>query len=200
MAASTRATWSTGSATRSKRRRRRSSISRPMHDAPYGAVMTMMDQLHEAQIENVGLITETRRKKPGEAGAGEATDGARTSSPRRRQGRLGRDAARQCGHERHAADRRAARAARHLHGGAADDAEGHRHQPAPRVEQPADARRRPIRSSSKSRPITGSPSTSSRSTSASLHDDAAQHLRDAPGEDDVHRRRADAAATARSSP
>ena len=37
-------------------------------DAPYGAVMTMMDQLHEAQIENVGLITDTR-KKPGEAGA-----------------------------------------------------------------------------------------------------------------------------------
>jgi biopolymer transport protein ExbD len=30
-------------------------------DAPYGAVMTMMDQLREAQIENVGLITETRR-------------------------------------------------------------------------------------------------------------------------------------------
>ena len=28
----------------------------------------MMDQLREAQIENVGLITETRRK-PGEAGA-----------------------------------------------------------------------------------------------------------------------------------
>ncbi len=38
-------------------------------DAPYGAVMTMMDQLHEAQIENVGLIVDTR-KKPGEAGAG----------------------------------------------------------------------------------------------------------------------------------
>jgi biopolymer transport protein TolR len=37
-------------------------------EAPYGSVMTMMDQLHEAQIENVGLITETRRK-PGEAGA-----------------------------------------------------------------------------------------------------------------------------------
>jgi biopolymer transport protein TolR len=36
-------------------------------EAPYGAVMTMMDQLHEAQIENVGLITDTRRK-PGEAG------------------------------------------------------------------------------------------------------------------------------------
>jgi biopolymer transport protein ExbD len=38
-------------------------------DAPYGSIMTMMDQLHEAQIENVGLITDTRRK-PGEAGAG----------------------------------------------------------------------------------------------------------------------------------
>jgi biopolymer transport protein TolR len=37
-------------------------------DAPYGSVMTMMDQLREAQIENVGLITDTRRK-PGEAGA-----------------------------------------------------------------------------------------------------------------------------------
>ena len=31
--------------------------------------MTMMDQLHEAQIENVGLITDTR-KKPGDAAAG----------------------------------------------------------------------------------------------------------------------------------
>jgi biopolymer transport protein ExbD len=38
-------------------------------DAPYSAVMTMMDQLHEAQIENVGLITESRRK-PGEGGTG----------------------------------------------------------------------------------------------------------------------------------
>ena len=38
-------------------------------DAPYGAVMTMMDQLREAQIENVGLITETR-KRPGQQGAG----------------------------------------------------------------------------------------------------------------------------------
>jgi len=38
-------------------------------DAPYGSVMTMMDQLHEAQIENVGLITDTRRK-PGESGTG----------------------------------------------------------------------------------------------------------------------------------
>jgi biopolymer transport protein TolR len=38
-------------------------------DAPYGAVMTMMDQLREAQIENVGLITETRRR-PAQQGAG----------------------------------------------------------------------------------------------------------------------------------
>jgi biopolymer transport protein TolR len=38
-------------------------------EAPYGAVMTMMDQLHEAQIENVGLITESRRK-PGQPGTG----------------------------------------------------------------------------------------------------------------------------------
>ena len=38
-------------------------------DAPYGAVMLMMDQLREAQIENVGLITETR-KRPGQQGAG----------------------------------------------------------------------------------------------------------------------------------
>ena len=38
-------------------------------DAPYAAVMTMMDQLREAQIENVGLITEQRRR-PGQSGAG----------------------------------------------------------------------------------------------------------------------------------
>jgi biopolymer transport protein TolR len=34
-------------------------------DAPYGVVMTMMDKMREAQIENVGLITEQRRK-PGQ--------------------------------------------------------------------------------------------------------------------------------------
>ena len=41
-------------------------------EAPYGAVMTMMDQLREAQIENVGLITETRRRQaqPGQAAGG----------------------------------------------------------------------------------------------------------------------------------
>ena len=37
-------------------------------DAPYGAVMTMMDQLHEAQIENVGLITDTGRSPVSAAG------------------------------------------------------------------------------------------------------------------------------------
>jgi biopolymer transport protein TolR len=38
-------------------------------DAPYSSVMAMMDKMRDAQIENVGLITETKRK-PGEAGAG----------------------------------------------------------------------------------------------------------------------------------
>ncbi len=31
-------------------------------DAPYGAIMSMMDKLREAGIENVALITETRKK------------------------------------------------------------------------------------------------------------------------------------------
>ena len=66
-----------------------------------------------------------------------------------------------CGHERHAAHRRAARAARHLHGGPAAHAEGRRHQPAGR-----DARRRPTsrrtsaRSCSSTRPTSASRSTS----------------------------------------
>lgn len=34
-------------------------------DAPYGSVMTMMDKMRDAQIENVGLITEPKNK-PGE--------------------------------------------------------------------------------------------------------------------------------------
>jgi len=38
-------------------------------DAPYGTVMTMMDKMRDAQIENVGLITETKRM-PGEAAEG----------------------------------------------------------------------------------------------------------------------------------
>ena len=39
-------------------------------DAPYGTVMVMMDKLRDAQIENVGLITEQRRK-PGQTGGAE---------------------------------------------------------------------------------------------------------------------------------
>ena len=38
-------------------------------DAPYASVMTMMDKMRDAQIENVGLITETKRK-PGETAEG----------------------------------------------------------------------------------------------------------------------------------
>jgi biopolymer transport protein ExbD len=36
-------------------------------DAPYSAIMEMMDDLRKANIENVGLITE-RKLRPGEAG------------------------------------------------------------------------------------------------------------------------------------
>jgi biopolymer transport protein ExbD len=38
-------------------------------DAPYGAIMAAMDQLREAEIENIGLITETKRV-PGQQGGG----------------------------------------------------------------------------------------------------------------------------------
>ena len=74
-----------------------------------------------------------------------------------------RGPARQRGHERHAAHRRAARAADHLHGGAAADAEGRRHQPAARDEQEGDrrhARRQPDRARLQ-RPTSRSRSTSS---------------------------------------
>jgi len=39
-------------------------------EAPYGSVMTVMDRLREAQIENIGLITE-KKLRIGEAGGGE---------------------------------------------------------------------------------------------------------------------------------
>ena len=73
----------------------------------------------------------------------------------------GRDPAGQRGHERHAADRRAARAADHLHGGAAAHAEGDRHQPAARDEdgQPGAGRYEPDRARVHA-PIAGSRSTS----------------------------------------
>lgn len=38
-------------------------------DAPYGAVMAALDYLREAGIEDIGLITEPKRR-PGEAAAG----------------------------------------------------------------------------------------------------------------------------------
>ena len=40
-------------------------------DAPYASVMQMMDKMRDAQIENVGLITETKRKPGEEAEGGE---------------------------------------------------------------------------------------------------------------------------------
>lgn len=36
-------------------------------DAPYSAIMAAMDQLREAQVENIGLITDQKRQ-PGEGG------------------------------------------------------------------------------------------------------------------------------------
>lgn len=36
-------------------------------DAPYSAIMAAMDQLREASVENIGLITE-QKKQPGEGG------------------------------------------------------------------------------------------------------------------------------------
>jgi biopolymer transport protein ExbD len=36
-------------------------------DAPYGSIMTVMDRLREAQIEDIGLITE-KKLQPGEGG------------------------------------------------------------------------------------------------------------------------------------
>ena len=38
-------------------------------DAPYASVMQMMDKMRDAQIENVGLITEAKRK-PGQSAEG----------------------------------------------------------------------------------------------------------------------------------
>ena len=82
-------------------------------DANYSAIMAAMDDLRKAGIEDIGLITERRKR----AGARrEASNGSRPQALRRRARRHGGDAARQCGHERHAAHRRAARAPDHLHG------------------------------------------------------------------------------------
>jgi len=39
-------------------------------EAPYSSIMTVMDRLREAQIENIGLITE-KKLRAGETGGGE---------------------------------------------------------------------------------------------------------------------------------
>ena len=99
-------------------------------DADYGAVMEAMDELRPGRHRG----HRPHHRAQGDAGG----DGGRQVMAHAHKhfgaddGLQGEDAARQRGHERHAADRRAARAARHLHGRAAADAEGPRHQPAGR--------------------------------------------------------------------
>ena len=39
-------------------------------DAPYSAIMAVMDQLRKAQIENIGLVAEKRARAAGGAGGG----------------------------------------------------------------------------------------------------------------------------------
>ena len=55
-------------------------------EVEYSAVMAAMDQLRQAGIEDIGLITEPQE---GAGARREASNGTRTSSPRRRQGRQG---------------------------------------------------------------------------------------------------------------
>ena len=93
------------------------------------------------------------RQRPTGRGAANV---ARPHAPRRRARRHGSMPAGLGGHERHAAHRRAARAARHLHGGPAAHPEGRGHQPA--RSRSATRRSRPTssaRSSPNTRPITG---------------------------------------------
>ena len=109
---------------------------------------------------------------------------------RRRQGRQGRGAARQRGHEHHAADRRAARAPRHLHGGAAAHPEGlDINLPAETQERASSSRPMPARSCSSTRPTSKISVNKQDVTIGRPRDAAADHLRGAQGQDDVHRRR-----------
>ena len=103
-----------------------------------------------------------------------------------------RGAAGDVGHERHAAHRRAARPARHLHGRAAADAEGSRHQPAGRSDRAGTApRRQPDRARVHRRP--SHLDEQAGHDDGGARDEAAGDLRAAEGQDDVHRRRAVAA-------
>ena len=104
----------------------------------------------------------------------------------------GEDPARQRGHERHAAHRRAARPADHLHGDPSAHAAGRRHQPAARDEgadhadrQHAGHARVHERPQDHHQPPAGH--------AAGTGDAPAGHLRDPQGKDDVHRRRRRAA-------
>ncbi len=57
-------------------------------EVEYGAVMAAMDQLRQAGVEDIGLITEKRKGSGG--ASGRASNGTRASALRRRQGRQGR--------------------------------------------------------------------------------------------------------------
>ena len=158
---------------RSSRPRRKSSILiKADEDAPYSAIMDAMDKLRASGIEDVGLITDSKSAE--RACRREASNGIpRAQALRRRRGLQGLGPAAERGHEHHADDRRAARAARHLHGRPAAVAEGARHQPAagnePAAEHDADqpdragvhARTRRSRSTTRT-----SASTSSKNSSA----------------------------------
>ena len=118
----------------SRTRRRRSSSSRPTRTRSTARSWRRWTQLRKAGIEDIGLITE-KKEAPARGGRQVMAHAHKHFGAEKVVTR--RDAARQRGHERHAAHRRAARAAGHLHGGPAAHAEGRRHQPAAR-----DARRR----------------------------------------------------------
>ena len=97
-------------------------------DVDYGTVMETMDNLRSAGVEDMGLITDRKcggRQLMTTHGHAHKHFGAEDNVKAKKL-------AGQRRHERHADDRRAARAARHLHGGPAADAEGPRHQPAGR--------------------------------------------------------------------
>ena len=139
-------------------------------DAQYGRVMATMDQLREARHRGHG--PHHRAQGPGRR-LGRRTEEQRQwlthTAPRRGRGRQGGDAASQRGHERHADDRRAARAARHLHGGpAAQRRRASTSTCPPRPNRPtSSSRTRRARSCSSTRPTSRSRSTSRTSRSAS---------------------------------
>ena len=112
----------------------------------------------------------------------------------------GKKLAGQRGHEHHADDRRAARAARHLHGRPAAVAEGARHQPAGRdAAGRSSSRSTSARSCSSTRPTSSISINKQDVTVAGAREPPPHHLRGAQGQDDVHRRRRRRCATATSS-